>query len=263
MKRSEVYSLKNHKNLFRFYDAKKVSCFFEHSFFYFLFVTTQLEKKKLIRVLLFRKYMSTVRFSESGIFSYNHGRKLWMGIGIIASIAAIAGLVVFYMLVLAKLNLPIVQYINTIVKHMVLNVKQATYLGVFYTIVIGGLFFVIIPLELAFIGFLRAGVNPVNTIIIFLLGFFLSYSINYFIGFRLANIAKRLINLKTFYSLKAVLNKYGAPAIFFINVFPLPSQILSVLLGVFRYNKIRFFLFFLAGQGVKLSIIAIALSYFL
>ena len=68
--------------------------------------------------------------------------------------------------------------------------------------------------------------------------------------------------MKKFYKTKGILNRYGSLAVFSFNALPLPSQLLSVILGVFRYNKTRFYVFFLSGQAVKLAGITIIYYFF-
>ena len=79
---------------------------------------------------------------------------------------------------------------------------------------------------------------------------------------KLSGISKKLISPKKFYRLKGLTNKYGALTIFFFNALPLPSQLLSVILGVFRYNKTRFYVFFLFGQIVKYAAISVIYYFF-
>ena len=61
----------------------------------------------------------------------------------------------------------------------------------------------------------------------------------------------KLISPKKFYKLKGLLNKWGSLAVLLFNATPLPSQHLSVILGVFRYNKTRFYVFVFLGQLIK------------
>jgi membrane protein YqaA with SNARE-associated domain len=60
-----------------------------------------------------------------------------------------------------------------------------------------------------------------------------------------------------------LVNKYGMATVFVFNVLPLPAQPLATVLGVFKYNKAKFYLAFILGQGIKFSAIALAYFYIL
>jgi membrane protein YqaA with SNARE-associated domain len=79
---------------------------------------------------------------------------------------------------------------------------------------------------------------------------------------KLAGVSKKIITSKKFYKIKGLINIYGAGAIFVINALPLPSQPLAAILGVFKYNKTKFYLFFLLGQFVKYGAITLGLARF-
>ena len=98
--------------------------------------------------------------------------------------------------------------------------------------------------------------NPLALVlIIFMAGIWISYSINYFIGSRLTELAKKVIKLKRFYKIKAFVNRHGVVAVYILNVLPVVSQPTSMLLGVFKYNKLRFYIFMSLGQMTKYMLI--------
>ena len=134
--------------------------------------------------------------------------------------------------------------------------------SIFYSSLFGGLFFVTIPTEAVFIHYLRAGYNFLIVIPIFISCFFIAYNINYFIGMHLAEISKKIITTKKFYKVKTIINKYGDWAILGINAIPFfPAQPLSAILGVFKYNRKRFYFYFLLGQTIKHFALAIGYIY--
>jgi len=55
---------------------------------------------------------------------------------------------------------------------------------------------------------------------------------------------------------RTLLGKYGALAIFFFALSPLPDDILYVPLGIMRYNLISFFIFCLSGKIILTTIVA-------
>ena len=200
-------------------------------------------------------------FGESKIFKYNRFYKTSFGAGVIIA-GVFLGLLIISFLFLKDSNLWLFKNLNLLISHFTKHIGGASLLGALYTTLIGGLFFLSIPIELLFIKFFNSG-KPIMLILLFyFVGLTVSYSINYFIGLKLSKISKKLISPKKFYKLKGILNKYGALAVFVFNVVPLPSQILAVILGVFRYNKTRFYIFFLSGQLVKYVGMIIILSFF-
>jgi membrane protein YqaA with SNARE-associated domain len=133
-------------------------------------------------------------------------------------------------------------------------------LGAFYSTLFGGLFFIPIPIEAIYIGFLKAGQNAILITLAFLLGITVAYWINYHVGFWLSGISKKIIGMKTFYKTKIIFNRYGPLGIFIFNALPLPSQPLCTILGVFNYNRKKFWVYTMSGQVTKY--LAMIIGYF-
>lgn len=169
--------------------------------------------------------------------------------------------VIYYILILRSSDFFLVKIINTIFSHVGNNLGKLTLLGAVYAAFFGGLFFITLPIEAIFIAFLHSEFHPFLVMSLFVGGLFVSYSIDYLIGYKLSNFSKKLIPPKKFYKTKNLINKYGPVAIFVINVLPLPSQILATVLGVFKYNRTRFYIFFLSGQITKYVLITIFYLY--
>ncbi|MBC8494537.1 VTT domain-containing protein [archaeon] len=200
--------------------------------------------------------------STDTIFSYNLSRKRWFVASSIIIIALIIAAAITYFLFLKGTDIAGVKTFEAISKHILWNVKHTTLLGALYTSLIGGLFFIFMPIEAVFIAFIRSDSNPAVIIMTFICGFIFSYTLNYFIGMKLSNTTRRIIGPKRFFKIKIMLNKYGAGGVFLINVIPiLPSQTLAAILGVFKYNKTKFYIFFLTGQITKYILITIAYLY--
>lgn len=201
------------------------------------------------------------RFSKENIFSYNYEkrRKTLIIVSIILVLFFIFS--TYYILFLRNADVLLVRVINTMFESVFLEIKNLTLLGAFYTTLVGGLFFVTVPIEIMYLLFLQKGNSAIILIPIYLTGLIISYSINYFIGLKLNHLAKRLISYKRFYKIKSQVNKYGAWAVFFFNIIPLPSQPLAAVLGVFRYDKFRFYFFFIMAQFLKYVWITLAYLY--
>jgi membrane protein DedA with SNARE-associated domain len=204
-----------------------------------------------------------MKFKVDEIFAYNLERKRLNLI-----ISGFVGLVIllfvlYYLFSLRHVDNFFVNLINGIFSHIFVSLKARSLLGAFYAAMFGGLFFIFMPVEAIFIGFLAKGQSPILIISVFIIGFLVSYSLDYVIGLKFANLAKKLITPKKFYKIKILVNNRGGWAIFLFNALPLPSQALSAILGVFRYNYKKFYLYFLLGQLVKFTVISLGYIYIL
>lgn len=205
----------------------------------------------------------TKQFSKSNIFEYNLGKKLRFLTYLALGLIIIIGFSFYYYFSLSRMDNFFVNTINSIIDHVKLNISNLTVLGALYTTTFGGLFFLPIPTEFLFFAFLRAGTSPVLLVALYVVGLIISFTINYIVGFRLSEVSKKIITPKRFYKIKVSLNKYGIWTIFAFNVLPLPAQPLAAIVGVFRYNKIKFYTAFIAGQAIKFSAFALAYFYIL
>jgi len=203
----------------------------------------------------------TVEFREDKIFLYERWAKIGFGIGVIFFSALFISLIISYFF-LKDSDIAFFRVMNSFISHIVINISASSVAGIFYTTFFGGLFFITIPIEVFFVKYLSAGYAFYNVIFIYFIGIAVSYTIDYLIGLKLSRLSKKLISPKKFYKLKGLLNKWGSLAVLLFNATPLPSQHLSVILGVFRYNKTRFYVFVFLGQLIKYSYIT-AGYYFL
>ncbi|MFH1316771.1 MAG: VTT domain-containing protein [Candidatus Woesearchaeota archaeon] len=192
------------------------------------------------------------------IFTYNNIRKKVKGILTIISLVLILSTIVYYVVFLRNSEFILIRLINFAIGHIYSQLRELTILGAFYGSFIGGIFFIFLPQEPLFWSFLSKGINPAVLFTIQIVGLTIAYAINYFIGNKLSGLSKRIISYKKFYKFKSLINKYGAVIIFIFNVLPLPSQALSTILGVFKYNKTRFFILFFSGQSIKYLVIIIS-----
>ncbi|MBD3209178.1 VTT domain-containing protein [Candidatus Woesearchaeota archaeon] len=206
--------------------------------------------------------MGEESFSRHALFQYNLPKKLRFAIILFVFLFVIAVLFASYFLFLKESDIVIFNAIKAVTDHIKYHMTNGTLLGILYASIIGGLFFVTIPMEAFFVGFLRNNTNPYLLITLYLTGFIISFTINYFLGMRLDALTKKIISSKKFYKIKGVLNKRGAIAVFAFNALPFfPSQPLSAILGVFKYNRVKFYVYFILGQLVKYSLITIGYIY--
>lgn len=201
-------------------------------------------------------------FSNQALFPYNKVKKLRFAATTIALLFLFAVLFAGYLLLFRESDIWLLVQIKNFVNHINQNISTNTILGVLYASTFGGLFFVTIPLEILFMKFLKGGANPYFLIITFILGFVISFTINYLIGQKLNTFTKKLLSPKKFYKIKGLLNKHGVLAVFIINLIPfLPAQPLSAILGAFNYNKTKFYVYFILGQLIKFTALAVGYIY--
>jgi len=152
--------------------------------------------------------------------------------------------------------------INIIFDFLKQQFSGKSLLSPFFIGLIGGLFFISVPIEVLFISLIYSlDLNPWVIAAFLFIGLSISYPIDYFIGKLFSKYATKLVSPKQFYKIKAKLNRYGKGVIFLFNVLPLPSQILTFICGVFKYNKIRYFTIWLIAWTIKLSIIVLFNKY--
>ena len=203
-------------------------------------------------------------FSTQAIFTYNYPKKLRFAVITIVTVSLVTLLLASYFLFLKNQDFALVHLIQNIGAHFNYHFSNATTLGVLYASLIGGLFFVLLPLEGLFIAFLRAGANPYVATILYVAGFLISFTLNYHMGGRLNVFTKKVTGSKKFYKTKGFLNKHGTLGVFLLNIIPFaPSQPLSALLGIFNYNKTKFYVYFVSGQLIKYLAISILYIYIL
>ncbi|MCB9359340.1 VTT domain-containing protein [Candidatus Woesearchaeota archaeon] len=193
-------------------------------------------------------------FSKDSIFAYNINKKRLSGLLTILISALVLIMFLYYFLILKHSDHIIIKIINTFFTHIFTQIGNSTILGAFYTALFGGLFFIFVPIEAVFVSFATKN-NPLIVIALFIIGFMISYTVNYYIGMKLVNFSKNIIGPRKFYKIKVKLNKWGGWAIFMFNALPLPSQPLATILGIFKYNKTRFYTIFILGQLVKYFVI--------
>lgn len=203
------------------------------------------------------------QFTKNKIFTYNLRKKLRFITYVIIGLLLIIGIGCYYYFSLRNLDNFFVNIINSVVNHIKNEIGGLSLLGALYTTTFGGLFFLPIPTEFLFFAFLRAGAFPAALVFLYIFGLVISFTINYKVGERLTEFSKKIITPKRFYKFKVSVNKYGMATVFAFNVLPLPAQPLAAMLGVFKYNKAKFYLAFILGQGIKFSVFALAYFYIL
>ncbi len=210
----------------------------------------------------FRADMAKRVFAETRMFYYHRRLKIFEGfVWIFGGIVFASLLTSFF--VLRNSEISWIIFLKDVAAHITSQISGSSLLGVLYTSMIGGLFFIFLPIEVFFGRFVASGQPFIAVLAIYLLGITMAFTANYYIGMKFTSVSKKLITPKKFYKFKGKVNKYGGITVFVFNAAPLPSQVLAVILGVFKYNKTRFYVYVLAGQIVKCTSIWAGVYYFL
>ena len=136
-----------------------------------------------------------------------------------------------------------------------------TNFGVFMIGLIGGLFFLSVPIEVLFVNALhQIQLDSFILGAILFVGLLISYLIDYFLGYFMSSLATKMMSPKQFYGIKVKLNKYGSWLILLFNILPLPSQGLTFVCGVFRYSKMRYFSLWTVGWFIKIIFLVVFLG---
>ena len=97
--------------------------------------------------------------------------------------------------------------------------------------------FFLMPMELAFIFYLRTGYDPVMLNLVAISTALASQVVDYLIGyFFSARIIDRFIGRKRYEKAEEEIRKYGNWTLFFSNLLPLSSPIISLAAGMLKYR---------------------------
>lgn len=98
-------------------------------------------------------------------------------------------------------------------------------------------FFLLMPMELAFIFYLRSGYDPLILNLVAVSTAMASQVVDYLIGyFFSAGIIDRLIGRKRYEKAEDEIRKYGNWAMFLSNLLPLSSPVISLAAGMLKYR---------------------------
>lgn len=101
----------------------------------------------------------------------------------------------------------------------------------------GYLFFLFMPVELAFLFYLRTGYDPWILNSVALGTAVLSQSIDYLIGYFFSSkIIDRMIGRRRYEKAEAEIRKYGKLTLLVFNLFPLSSPVIALAAGMLKYR---------------------------
>lgn len=109
-------------------------------------------------------------------------------------------------------------------------------------------FFLLMPVELPFIYYIRTGYDPLILNMVALSTAMSSQVIDYLIGYFFSTgIIDRLIGRNRYEKAEAEIRKYGNLTLFVFNLLPLSSPVISLAAGMLKYRIKEAFFFSLAG----------------
>jgi membrane protein YqaA with SNARE-associated domain len=109
-------------------------------------------------------------------------------------------------------------------------------------------FFLFMPVEIAFVFYLRSGFDPLILNIVAVATAIASQAIDYLIGYFFSiGIINRLIGRRRYEKAEDEIRKYGNLALFLFNLLPVSSSVISLAAGMLKYNVKNALIFSLSG----------------
>jgi len=122
----------------------------------------------------------------------------------------------------------------------------------------GYLFFLFMPVEIAFVYYLQGDINIIALNAVALGTALFSQTIDYAIGVMLSDrIIDSLIGRHRYEKAEAEIRKYGNIAIFVFNALPLSSPVISLAAGMLRHRKRDAVIFTVSGLFIKYLLISV------
>lgn len=116
----------------------------------------------------------------------------------------------------------------------------------------GYLFFLFMPVELAFIYYLHSDYDPLVLNVVAVLTAILSQTIDYMIGYFFSHgIINKLIGRRRYRTAEAEIRKYGNLTLIFFNLFPLSSPVIALAAGMIKYRLKDVLVFSIIGLMIK------------
>ncbi len=120
----------------------------------------------------------------------------------------------------------------------------------------GYLFFLFMPVEIAFIYYLSGDINIWALNGVAIVTALASESIDYMIGLSFSkDIITRLIGTRRYLKAESRIRKYGNLVIFLFNITPLSSPVISLAAGMIRHRIKDAFIFTISGLIIKYFIL--------
>jgi len=119
-------------------------------------------------------------------------------------------------------------------------------------------FFLFMPMELAFIYYLRTGYDIVTLNLVAIGTAFSAQIIDYIVGYFFSTgIIDRLIGRKRYEKAESEIRKYGNWTLFFSNLLPFSSPVISLAAGMLKYRVKEAFLYSLSGMVLRYLLLSL------
>ena len=113
-------------------------------------------------------------------------------------------------------------------------------------------FFLLMPMELAFIYYLRSSYDPIMLNLVAIATSFAAQVIDYLIGYFFSSgIIDRLIGRKRYEKAEDEIRKYGNWTLFLSNLLPLSSPVISLAAGMLKYRVKEALFYSLSGMVMR------------
>ncbi len=146
--------------------------------------------------------------------------------------------------------------LSWVVEYIKQEVASVTLSGLFYAHLLGGLFFVPSPDEIIFYYALMKGNTPHLALIVATAGYMVAQIINYVLGRKLSGPILTIVSKEKVYKFRRFTNAYGGLTVFVFNVLPFPAPLLTLALGIAKYNFYRLMFWTTLGKVIKYGAIA-------
>lgn len=125
----------------------------------------------------------------------------------------------------------------------------------------GYLFFILAAVEILYIHMITLGYTPFVMVPLAVITAMAAQSVDYHIG-KLASdkIIKDIIGEKNYSKYLGRIEKFGNPAIFIFNLFPLSSPILILVAGMIKYDYRKVVIYSFLGLTIKYVVLAIVFA---
>ncbi len=122
----------------------------------------------------------------------------------------------------------------------------------------GYLFFLLMPVELAFIYYLKAGIDPISLNAIAISTALCAQLADYYIGRSFSTrVIDRLVGRNRYEKAKEEIRKYGNVVIFVFNLLPISSPVILLAAGMLKLNLKETLFYSLLGLLLKYSLISL------
>lgn len=119
-------------------------------------------------------------------------------------------------------------------------------------------FFLLMPMEVAFILYLRSGYDPLMLNLVAVTSAMSAQAVDYIIGYFFSTgIIDRLIGRRRYQKAEAEIRRYGNLALFLSNLLPLSSPVISLAAGMLKYRMKEAFIFSLCGMILRYLLLSL------